>query len=84
MDKYNNEDPHRLLEGLDQIYNGNERKHAFHRAYDKWDITYGVGRKDYEVYILCDVSKSGEYIFGPLTLYYKPRYVGSGKRGRSI
>lgn len=84
MDRYNNEDPQRLLEGLDQIYNGNERKHAFHRAYDKWDIVYGVGKKDYEVYILCRESKSGVYTFGPLTLYYKPFYVGSGLRDRSI
>ena len=84
MDKYDGKDPHGLLRGLDKIYNGNQRKLAYDLAYDQWDKVYGVGKKDFEVYILCDKSKRGKYTYGPLTLYYQPRYVGSGKTGRSI
>ena len=50
MDKFNGKDPNGLLRGLDQIYDGNEKKHAFYRAYDKWDRVYGVGKLDFEVY----------------------------------
>jgi hypothetical protein len=78
MDKYNDEDPHGLLKGVDQIYNGNQRKLAIHSAWDQWDAHYGVGKKEYEVYILGDTHQPGEFVFGPLTLYNKPRYVGSG------
>ncbi len=84
MDKFNGKDPYGLLRGKDQIYNGNERKFAFHSAWDKWDKVYGEGKKDYEVYVLCDEHQSGHYEYGPLTFQYKPIYVGSGKRGRSI
>jgi len=84
MDKYNGEDPQGLLKGLEGIYNGNARKYAIHRAWDSWDNIYGVGKKDFEVYILGNESEPGEYTYGPLTLYCKPIYVGKGKRGRSI
>ncbi len=84
MDEYDGGDPQGLLKGLVEIYNGNARKHAFQRAWDQWDNVYGVGKKDFEVYILANESMPGEYTYGPLTLYHKPFYVGKGKRDRSI
>lgn len=79
MHRFDGEDRYGLLKGLDQIKNGNQRKMAYHNAWMEWEKMYGVGSLDYLVYILSDESKPGEYKFGPLTLYYKPFYVGQGK-----
>ena len=83
-DKFNGKDPYKLLEGIDDIYNGNERKRKRYEAWDKWDLGYGVGKLTHEVYALCYDSKPGVFKYGPLTLYNKPFYIGQGKIGRSI
>ena len=87
MDKYDGEDPHGLLRGVDQVYNGNERTLLIHRAWDRWDSMYGCGRLDYMVYVLGDESDPGEFIYGPpdgvhLRLNYRPYYIGHGQRGK--
>jgi len=84
MDKFNGEDPYHLLQGVDDVYNGNERVFLLHRAWDKWDQVYGDGRLDYEVYALCDEHDGGEFNYGPVKLNYRPHYIGSGQKGRAI
>lgn len=84
MDRFNGEDPHGLLRGVDGVYNGNERIFLTHRAWDKWDNVYGCGNLDYEVYSLCDKHDPGEYVYGPLKMNFRPHYIGSGQKGRSI
>ena len=88
MDRFNGEDPNGMLRGLDQIYNGNDRKHAIYRAWDKWDAVYGAGKKDYEVYSLCNLAIPGPFVYTKygftLTFPYKPFYIGQGQTDRSI
>ncbi len=81
MEKFNGEDRYGLLRGIDEVYNGNERVFLTHRAWDKWDNIYGVGALDYQVYALCDGSDAGEFVYGPLRLNYRPRYIGHGQSG---
>ncbi len=87
MDKFNGEDPYGLLKGIDGIYNGNERMLLTHRAWDRWDDIYGVGKLDYEVYALCDKHDPGKYVYGEsgspqLKLNYRPHYIGHGQAGK--
>jgi len=84
MDKFNGEDPYHLLQGIDDVYNGNERVFLLHRAWDKWDQVYGNDRLDYEVYALCDGTDGGPFEYGPVKLNYRPKYIGSGQEGRAI
>jgi len=84
MDKFDGEDPYGLLRGVDTLYNGNDRDLLKHRAWDKWDDMYGGGRLDYMVYVLCDKSDPGKYIYGPpegtqLRLNFRPKYIGHGQ-----
>jgi len=50
-------------------------------AHDQWDRVYGILPFDYEVYVLLDGNKPGEYIFGPFKFNHEPFYVGQGKKG---
>jgi len=84
VDKFKGKDPQKLLEGISDIYNGNERVLQLHRAWDIWDQVYGDGRLDYEVYALCDGHDGGKFVYGPVQLNYRPYYIGSGKEGRAI
>jgi len=51
-------------------------------AYDEWDKVYGIYPILFEVYILLDGNKPGDWSFGPIELSHKPFYVGCGKLGR--
>ena len=63
---------------LEDCYNQKE----INKIHDLWDEYYGEHPKSYEVYVLTDGTKPGDYNYGPLFFGYEPFYVGHGEIGR--
>jgi len=49
---------------------------------DQWDKVYGCPPYEYEVYVLTDPTKPGNYNFDSLHFTHEPFYVGYGKKGK--